>query len=455
MSNKASSPRSPAASPRTRRRKSSLPAGSSTPGRQDRKVSYFYDSEIGNFHYGFGHPMKPHRVRMTHDLIVTYGLYRHCDVFRPELLDKDDLTKFHSRDYIDFLATVSPHNLRSYLPELKQYSVGQDCPIFSGLYDFSRLCASGSVGGAVRLNSGNAEIAINWGGGLHHAKKKEASGFCYVNDCVLAILELLKKHARVMYIDIDIHHGDGVEEAFYTSNRVLTVSFHKYGDFFPGTGDLIDEGHGEGKGYSVNVPLNNGIDDDSFAYIFQRVIGDCVETFRPGAVVLQCGADSLAGDRLGVFNLSLRGHATCVEYVDALRIPMLVLGGGGYTMRNVARCWTYETAKLLNVEISNDLPPTKFFEYYTAQQEKSGSAETDYKLHIKALPSMRNENSREYLDVLGQRIREQLRQVESAPSVEIRTGNAGTRQDPAPIKLQATKVEDPSQVNVQSEELKS
>ena len=162
--------------------------------------------------------------------------------------------------------------------------------------------------------------------------------------------------------------------------------------------------------------------------------------FRPGAIVLQCGADSLAGDRLGVFNLSLRGHSACVEYFDQLGLPLLVLGGGGYTMRNVARCWTYETAKLLNVEVSNDLPPTKFFEYYTAQQEKSGSAETDYKLHIKKISSMRNENSRNYLEVLGNRIHQQLKQIECVPSVEIRTGNLGTRQDPTPIKLQAKKV---------------
>jgi acetoin utilization deacetylase AcuC-like enzyme len=90
----------------------------------------------------------------------------------------------------------------------------------------------------MRLNHGLCDIAINWAGGLHHAKKAEASGFCYVNDIVLAILELLKYHARVLYIDIDIHHGDGVEEAFYTTDRVMTVSFHKFGDFFPGTGDL-------------------------------------------------------------------------------------------------------------------------------------------------------------------------------------------------------------------------
>lgn len=106
------------------------------------------------------------------------------------------------------------------------------------MYQFCQLSAGGSLGGAIRLNHGEADIAVNWTGGLHHAKKSEASGFCYVNDIVLAILELLKYHQRVLYIDIDIHHGDGVEEAFYTTDRVFTVSFHKFGDYFPGTGDI-------------------------------------------------------------------------------------------------------------------------------------------------------------------------------------------------------------------------
>eukprot|EP00946_MAST-07B_sp_MAST-7B-sp1_P003517 g3517.t1 len=379
--------------------------------------------------------MKPHRVRMAHDLIVNYGLLKRMTVFKPRFLDKDDLTLFHGREYIDFLSHIAPQNLDKHRVELARFAVGQDCPIFDGVYDFSRLCATGSVGGAVRLNEGTTDVVINWAGGLHHAKKKEASGFCYVNDCVLCILELLRQHPRVMYIDIDIHHGDGVEEAFYTSNRVMTVSFHKYGDYFPGTGDLIDDGHGEGKGYSVNVPLNDGIDDDSFEFIFRAVIGRVVEVFRPGAVVLQCGADSLAGDRLGVFNLTLRGHAACVEFCDSLRIPMVVMGGGGYTMRNVARCWTFETAKLLNEEISNDLPPTKFFEYYTNSSEKGGSASTDYKLHIKPLTHLRNDNSRTYLEALYKRIAENLRAVEAAPGIEIKTGAPGTRQDPSGIKF--------------------
>ena len=128
-----------------------------------------------------------------------------------------------------------------------------------------------NIGGAARLNSGDADIVINWAGGLHHAKKSEASGFCYVNDCVLAILELLKVHERVLYIDIDIHHGDGVEEAFYTTNRVMTCSFHKFGEYFPGTGHWKDMGYGKGKNTSVNFPLHDGIDDACFARIFQPV----------------------------------------------------------------------------------------------------------------------------------------------------------------------------------------
>ncbi|KAM1158985.1 hypothetical protein ACFX19_032776 [Malus domestica] len=124
------------------------------------------------------------------------------------------------------------------LRQLKRFNVDEDCPIFDGLYWFCQTYAGGSVGGAVKLNHGICDISINWAGGLHHAEKCEASGFCYVNDIVLAILEFLKQHERVLYVDIDIHHGDGVKEAFYTTDRVMTISFHKFGDYFPGTGDI-------------------------------------------------------------------------------------------------------------------------------------------------------------------------------------------------------------------------
>jgi histone deacetylase 1/2 len=118
---------------------------------------------------------------------------------------------------------------------------------------------------------------------------------------------VIRHHQRVLYIDIDNHHGDGVEEAFYTTDRVMSVSFHKYGEYFPGTGDVNDIGHGRGKHYAVNFPLKDGIDDESYRNIFKPVIQHVMDWYRPGAVVLQCGADSLAGDRLGCFNLSMRG----------------------------------------------------------------------------------------------------------------------------------------------------
>ncbi|KAK8722458.1 hypothetical protein OTU49_012222, partial [Cherax quadricarinatus] len=286
-------------------------------------------------------------------------------------------------------------------------NVGEDCPVFDGLYEFCQLSSGGSIAGAVKLNKQACDIAVNWAGGLHHAKKSEASGFCYVNDIVLAILELLKYHQRVLYIDIDIHHGDGVEEAFYTTDRVMTVSFHKYGEYFPGTGDLRDIGAGKGKYYAVNFPLRDGIDDESYESIFVPILTKVMETYQPSAVVLQCGADSLSGDRLGCFNLTLKGHAKCVEFVKKYNLPLLLLGGGGYTIRNVARCWTYETAVALSTDIANELPYNDYFEYFGP----------DFKLHISP-SNMANQNTPEYLDKIKTRLFENLRMLPHAPGVQ-------------------------------------
>jgi histone deacetylase 1/2 len=126
-------------------------------------------------------------------------------------------------------------------------------------------------GAAQRIATGAADIAINWSGGLHHAKKREASGFCYINDIVLGILELLRTYPRILYVDIDCHHGDGVEEAFYTTNRVMTCSFHKFGEYFPGTGTQEDRGKRKGEGYAVNVPFKDGITDENFKSVFEPV----------------------------------------------------------------------------------------------------------------------------------------------------------------------------------------
>jgi hypothetical protein len=215
----------------------------------------------------------------------------------------------------------------------------------------------------------------------------------------------------VVYIDIDVHHGDGVQEAFYQSDRVMTVSFHRYdGTFFPGTGALDEIGIRGGKRYSVNVPLQEFIDDTAYAYIFEKVMTNVMESYRPSAVVLQCGADSLAGDRLGSFNLSIKGHGACVAFMKTFKVPMMVLGGGGYTIRNVARAWTYETALCTDTVLPDSLPMNEYYQHYGP----------DYRLHAPIVDANAdNANTRQYLDEIRIAIAEQMRGVESAPSVQM------------------------------------
>ncbi|KAK4538382.1 hypothetical protein CDCA_CDCA17G4407 [Cyanidium caldarium] len=377
------------------------------------RVAYFMDHHVGGYYYGQHHPMKPHRVAMTHNLCLAYGLYRHMEVYRPRAAAAEECKKFHAADYIDFLRRVTPDNAESLLEALQRFNVGRqygDCPIFDGIWDFCATSAGGSIDGARKLMSGANDIAVNWAGGLHHAKKSEASGFCYVNDIVLAILELLRLHARVLYVDIDVHHGDGVEEAFYTTDRVMTVSFHKYGDnFFPGTGDVWDRGFGAGEGYALNVPLKDGIDDASFQRLFQPVMSKVIEVYQPGAIVMQCGADSLAHDRLGCFNLTVKGHGQCVAYIRSFRIPLLVLGGGGYNIRNVARCWLYETSVLVDVPADAQIPYNDYWEYFAP----------DYSLHIQPSAELENQNTAEYLDKVKSKVLEQVRQLRGAPAVQM------------------------------------
>ncbi|XP_035000198.1 histone deacetylase 2 isoform X1 [Hippoglossus stenolepis] len=399
-----------------------------TAGGTKKKVCYYYDGDVGNYYYGQGHPMKPHRIRMTHNLLLNYGLYRKMEIYRPHKATAEEMTKYHSDDYIKFLKYIRPDNMPEFSKQMQRFNVGEDCPVFDGLFEFCQLSAGGSAAGAVKLNRQQTDIAVNWAGGLHHAKKSEASGFCYVNDIVLAILELLKYHQRVLYIDIDIHHGDGVEEAFFTTDRVMTVSFHKYGEYFPGTGDLRDIGAGKGKYYAVNFPLRDGIDDESYEQIFKPVMAKVMEMYQPSAVVLQCGADSLSGDRLGCFNLTIRGHAKCVEYMKTFNLPMLMLGGGGYTIRNVARCWTYETAVALDTEIPDELPYNDYFEYFGP----------DFKLHISP-SNMTNQNTREYMEKIKQRLYENLRMLPHAPGVQMQA----VAEDAVPDDAMEEDTEDP------------
>ncbi|KAI1390254.1 histone deacetylase phd1 [Hypoxylon trugodes] len=390
-------------------------------------VSFHYNPEMERHHFGQTHPMKPWRLTLTKSLVSSYGMNFAMDNYTARAATYEELTSFHTDDYVEFLASVPPQPLPLDVdnahPDLKFNLGGSDCPLFEGLYDYCSLSAGGSLDAARKLCTGQSDIAISWGGGLHHAKKSEASGFCYINDIVLGILQLLRIHPRVLYIDIDVHHGDGVEEAFFSTDRVMTVSFHKYDPqvFFPGTGALEDNGprseHNPGAHHAINVPLNDGITDEQYEWLFKSVISRIVEKFRPGAIALQCGADSLAGDRLGKFNLLVQGHASCVEYCKSLNIPLLMFGGGGYTPRNVARAWAYETSVAIghNKTIPTEIP------IHTPWRERFRQDTLLPTLEQILGEPRQNKNPKKKLDDIIEHVSEQLRFVETAPSVQFST----------------------------------
>ncbi|SMN18503.1 similar to Saccharomyces cerevisiae YGL194C HOS2 Histone deacetylase required for gene activation via specific deacetylation of lysines in H3 and H4 histone tails [Maudiozyma saulgeensis] len=376
------------------------------------RVSYHFNPKVSNYHYGVRHPMKPFRLMLTDHLVSGYGLHKIMDLYETRSATPDELREFHSDDYVKFLLKVTPENI-SKMPRgtFEKFNIGDDCPIFQNIFDYSSLYAGASLDASKKLINDQSDIAINWSGGLHHAKKGNPSGFCYINDIVLSVLNLLKYHPRVLYIDIDLHHGDGVQEAFYTTDRVFTVSFHKYnGEFFPATGDINEIGCSKGKHFAMNVPLDDGIDDESYITLFKSVIDPLITTYKPTVIIQQCGADSLGHDRLGCFNLNIKAHGECVNFVKSFGIPMLVVGGGGYTPRNVSRLWAHETGLLNNVLLPKELPDGLPFR---------DSFGPDYTLYPVLDDLFENKNSKKYLEDTRIRCLENIRYLQGAPSVRM------------------------------------
>ena len=225
------------------------------------KIAYFQDDSVGIISYGESHEMRPIRVNVANDLAMAYGVFDtdRVTVYKPA--DVMDLLKeaFHSEPYVDFLTRTFERTFIFKEPYMQFIHGCLDCSIFPDLLRLFKASMGGSVGCARLINNGAAKLAMNWMGGMHHARRGQAKGFCYVNDIVMCILTLLERHSRVLYVDLDVHHGDGVEEAFFQTNRVCTLSFHLHeNEFFPRTGLQSDVGEGKGKFYSYNVPFKAG-----------------------------------------------------------------------------------------------------------------------------------------------------------------------------------------------------
>lgn len=321
------------------------------------KTAFIYTDEFSKFNYGPTHPFKIFRLKLTYELINSYGLLSLPNTNYIEAIKAEDeeLLQFHDKEYIDVLKAA---NAGIEVPNAYYYGLGRgDNPIFKGLFDWSKLVVGASLQAASMVDAGEVDIAFNIAGGLHHAMASRASGFCYVNDIVIAIMSLLKKGRRVVYIDIDAHHGDGVQEAFYNTDKVLTISIHETGKtLFPGTGFEDEIGSGEGEGYSVNIPMPPYSDDELFVYAFNEIVPPLIMRFKPDIVFTQLGVDSLRFDPLTHLNYTNNGFCEVLKKIKEMSPKWVALGGGGYNIANVARAWTLAWAIMNEVEIPDEIP---------------------------------------------------------------------------------------------------
>lgn len=307
--------------------------------------------------FGPGHPLKVYRLGLTFALMEAYGLTSLDQVYlvEPREATEEEALTFHKRGYLEVLQLCDSG---LWTPNLFEHGLGTgDNPVFPGVYRWAMLAAGTSLVAAEELVAGRARLALNIAGGLHHAMPSRASGFCHINDVVLAINKLLGKFSRVAYVDIDAHHGDGVQYAFYSTDSVLTISTHESGYYlFPGTGFVDEIGEGQGKGYAVNIPFLPGARDDALIRTLEELVSPLLEAYKPEILVTQLGADGLHGDPLTSLSFTTNGFLRAIELFRSLQLPWLALGGGGYNISNVARAWTLAWAKMNGIEIPNEIP---------------------------------------------------------------------------------------------------
>ncbi|KAI0249263.1 histone deacetylase 8 [Lactifluus subvellereus] len=377
-------------------------------------------------------PSNRNRSTFVHALVTSLGLLRTAPnappsrvitILRPSPASRRDITSYHDQSYVDALLADSPGPDQA---SCKEFGLEDDSAPFPGLAEYVLGIAGASITAARELAEGRCDVAISWDGGRHHAHKSQASGFCYVNDCVLALLVLrrappssslssdpgnLRKKSRVMYLDLDVHYGDGVAAAFRGAGargQVLTLSIHHAASgFFPPSehSALPDTFSTVFDPFTLSLPLHAGASCTTFARVW-RSVDRILAAFAPDYVVLQCGVDGLAGDPVGAWNWALGGEgglAWCVQRVLDSSAKVLLLGGGGYSVVNAARAWALLTSIACGIPLALDTPIPNHagFPMYAPS----------FTLDVPA-GNIRDENTDEYLtklDAIFERIAETLR----------------------------------------------
>ncbi|MGQ0719088.1 MAG: acetoin utilization protein AcuC [Pseudonocardiales bacterium] len=321
------------------------------------RAAVVWDEAFLGYDLGGRHPLDPIRLDLTIRLARALGVLDGVSLLAPVQATDDELRMVHSDDYLAAVKNAP----RGYVG----HGLGTpDNPVFHRMHEASALVAGGSLRAADEILTGRVSRAVNIAGGLHHAMRNRASGFCIYNDCALAIRRLLDGGtSRVAYVDIDVHHGDGVQEAFADDPRVLTISLHQHpATLWPGTGNSSDIGAPGAEGSAVNVPLPPGTSDDGWLRAFHAVVPALLRAFEPEVLVTQHGADTHAEDPLADLALSVDGQRAAHRALAGLADTTaggrwLALGGGGYSLfRVVPRSWTHLLATLLDRVVDPNTP---------------------------------------------------------------------------------------------------
>lgn len=325
-------------------------------------TSLIYSHEQSQHVLSPTHPMRPIRLFHMHELMNSVGLLStdNVEFESPRLATTDEITKFHDPDYVEVVKAIDQGAI---VPGLWQYGFGPgDNPPRSGMFRHAALAAGGALQAAERILNGDAtRVFVPAGGMHHHAMSNYASGFGIFNDAVIAIKHMIEQDLRVFYVDIDVHHGDGVQAGLYDTDRAMTVSIHESGQWlFPGTGGPDETGTGDGDGYSVNIPLAPYTDDQLWHDAFDTVIPDLTRAFEPDVIFTQLGIDTHRNDPLAHLSLTTQGHNLAVQkfslLVDEIGCPWISVGGGGYNMSAVARAWTMDLATMAEFELPETVP---------------------------------------------------------------------------------------------------
>ncbi len=322
-----------------------------------------WDPSLLAYDFGRDHPMHPVRLELTAALCHQLGLFDRAQLYAPRVAADATLELVHTADYVSVVRRA-PDDVMGRLG-IPYGIAAPDTPAFPHMHEASARIVDGSVEGALAVWEGRARHAVNFAGGLHHAMPAAGSGFCIYNDAAIAIAALLDAGAeRVAYVDVDVHHGDGVQTAFYADPRVLTISLHETGrTLFPWTGGPGEIGSGAGAGSSVNVALAAGTTDAGWLRAFDAVVPSLLRQFRPQMLVTQQGCDTHRTDPLAHLELTVDGQRTSYEALHALSHELcegrwLALGGGGYQVVDVVpRAWAHLVATALD-EVIDPATPT-------------------------------------------------------------------------------------------------